>query len=345
MNHLRAKSLGIFVLLTLTASPCLARTWTDKAGHEVEGNFVRINQGQVTIQAGRRMLQVPIAGLSDKDIAYLRKKVPKSKQGDLPAEVGVRTWTDIKGRAVEATFVRIDDNDGDPKVVLRRSKDQKEISVTVASLSPEDQAFLERESTPENTGHKLPLDPTAIPLLAGSGNNNNPTAPNNFPGPNNPAPPLQPFNSPFQQPQIPQQPAAPNFPQPIVPHIPPPVAVQPPVVVQPPIAQTFPQQPVHVPNQPFPMQPPVMAQPPAPPMAQQELFFCMKCKKQIPSNVKAGDSCPHCGTFFDYKESAGGHKEYAPASSWAFSSRFMVRMVIVVVSILGGALVKYMRGE
>jgi hypothetical protein len=335
----RAKSIGILLLLALTASPCLARTWTDKAGHEVEGTFVRINQGQVTIQAGRRTLQVPIAGLSDKDIAYLRKKVPKSKQGDLPAEVGVRTWTDIKGRAVEAAFVRIEDNDGDDaKVILRRSKDQKEITITLASLSPEDQAFLQRESTQENKGHQLPLDPMAIPLLASNGNN--PSAPNNFPVPNNPAPPaLQPFKPPFPQP------AAPNFPQPFVPHIPPPVAAQPPVIVQPPIAQTFPQQPVQVPSQPFPMQPPVMAQPPAPPMAQQELFFCMKCKKQIPANVKAGDSCPHCGTFFDYKESAGGHKEYAPASSWAFSSRFMVRMVIVVVSILGGALVKYMRGE
>lgn len=49
--------------------------------------------------------------------------------------------------------------------------------------------------------------------------------------------------------------------------------------------------------------------------ASQEVYVCTNCNKTLPSNIKAGDRCPHCRAFLAYEEGADGKKKYAAGSA------------------------------
>ena len=42
-----------------------------------------------------------------------------------------------------------------------------------------------------------------------------------------------------------------------------------------------------------------------------ELHSRSGCGKQLPSDIKAGDDCPHCGMYIAFKENADGTRTYA----------------------------------
>ncbi|HBH54661.1 MAG TPA: hypothetical protein DDY91_22480 [Planctomycetaceae bacterium] len=47
-----------------------------------------------------------------------------------------------------------------------------------------------------------------------------------------------------------------------------------------------------------------MPQFPAGPQLQQ-VKLCGKCNRELPSNLTAGDKCPHCGVFFNFDDTNG----------------------------------------
>jgi hypothetical protein len=83
--------------------------------------------------------------------------------------------------------------------------------------------------------------------------------------------------------------------------------------------------PIHIPAhaipQPnFPNIPaPQPVQPFNPPNGSELVAICEGCKRTIPDSIKAGDHCPHCGTYFEYEVNADGSRTYAPgheAGKW-----------------------------
>ncbi len=349
----RGVPIGVLLISGCLVADSYARTWTDKSGKEAEGTYVRVKDGRVVIQAGRRIVQVPIADLSPQDVEYVRKKLPKSRQDELPPLAEPRTWTDTKGRELEARFVSADKKDGELQVIVSKAKDGKVVTIPFAKLSDEDQAFVSQELAQQNKGNLLPPG-QAVPLAA------------NSPPQLAAAPPI------IQQPQFPTPPQmAPVAPQPpnaigpsvpIGPHRPrlphaptiPPIARQTPFPTQP-VQQPVPTpQPVQVP-QPIPTpQPAPVPQPPPQPVFNPQLanadgYYCGKCMKQVPSSVKAGDNCPHCGAFFEYKDNGAGNKEYAPitsyATNWEFTPRFYGKIGLLIGTAVAGFLAKLCAGN
>jgi hypothetical protein len=96
------------------------------------------------------------------------------------------------------------------------------------------------------------------------------------------------------------------------------------------------------PNPPFPqtgMNTPNVATSP-PPTFQTTEKCCSKCRKPVPANAKAGDTCPHCGITWDYEEGADGK-----VVSWSSNYRTgkIVGGIVGFVIVIVGLLVKLFR--
>lgn len=70
----------------------------------------------------------------DKAVDELLKTTP-----DLPVG-GARTWTDLEGRTIEATYISANST----KVTIRRESDGRKFSLLISKLSKEDQQYIEK---------------------------------------------------------------------------------------------------------------------------------------------------------------------------------------------------------
>ncbi|MGC4004556.1 MAG: hypothetical protein QM811_16105 [Pirellulales bacterium] len=77
----------------------------------------------------------------------------------------------------------------------------------------------------------------------------------------------------------------------------------------------------------------------------QYVQICEGCKNEVPNSLKAGDSCPHCGVFFE-RDTKGG-RATAP-SSFSLSGRGMGKLIYFgIAGIVGvvGFIIRKLNGE
>lgn len=139
------------LFLTLFCEPLSARVWTDNEGREIKAVYIRVKGQKVVLKKGKQIIKVSFANLSVKDRRYVARELDKRGQGDkLPPTGKLRTWTDAKGKTVEAQFVRFLDN----KVILW--KDGKTFKIDFEKFSPVDRKYVRDGMAISGTDDKLP---------------------------------------------------------------------------------------------------------------------------------------------------------------------------------------------
>ena len=60
------------------------------------------------------------------------------------------------------------------------------------------------------------------------------------------------------------------------------------------------------------------------------VFYCTRCKEEVPEQVGAGANCPHCGAYFGSATNADGSETEANPPQ-GFSMRFWGPAILIVV--------------
>lgn len=140
------------IVAVLLAAPAAAREWTDKHGHSTSADFVRIHEDDVILMRGKKVHRVPFAEFCPDDQEYIRTLLAKKgKEHLVPVDAPLRTWTDNRGRGIEAQLVRVDD---EQTVVLRGAKKMHEIAFD--KFSAADRAYLRAELAAQGKADSLP---------------------------------------------------------------------------------------------------------------------------------------------------------------------------------------------
>lgn len=337
---------GVFVLIAvvvLAASPAaLARTWTDDRGNKISAKFVRVHGGNVVLTRAGRVITVPFSNFSPADQDYIRSQLEANGQGSLvppaarrgassdgqphglrrvgpaamdedddatssadPEETtagsGVtRTWTDIRGRTMEAELVGVSGH----TVVLR--KDGRRVTYPLAGFSPADQEYIGAQqgsggigpgSMPEMPGFD-PADISGEPAEASSGDyGHEPDEEMDMsevdaePSHEYGRPPDEDHESEEDYGSTPEYAGSASGP-----HGPPEDHGQ---------GSSGPPMPRGRATTDIP--PPTgYATSPSKWMEEEEYAECGSCGREVPANLGAGDTCPHCGVKWDYEETADG---------------------------------------
>ena len=82
MTMRRIASVFSIVLVIVSATLVLARTWTDSSGtYKIEGEFVKLTDGKVDIRGhDGKVVHVPLEKLSDQDQKYVQKATSERKE-------------------------------------------------------------------------------------------------------------------------------------------------------------------------------------------------------------------------------------------------------------------------
>jgi hypothetical protein len=70
-----------------------------------------------------------------------------------------------------------------------------------------------------------------------------------------------------------------------------------------------------------------------------ETKTCDKCKKEVPNTSKAGDRCPHCGTYWGFEQGQDGTKTYAAG----YRPVKVIGGIIFLLALVGTGIKKFMR--
>ncbi|MCA9270760.1 MAG: hypothetical protein KDA41_19900, partial [Planctomycetales bacterium] len=132
--------LAVALAWFVSAQSLEARRWTDRRGRGVDATFVRLLGEEVVLQLSNgKVVKVPLASLSDPDIAFVR--------GSL-LDAGIRVWTDVSGRQVQAQYMRV----ADGKVYIKANGQTSPVEFT--DLSTADRLYV-REQLDEKSEQKL----------------------------------------------------------------------------------------------------------------------------------------------------------------------------------------------
>jgi hypothetical protein len=170
------KSLRLFLAaaLILCAAPAFSRTWTDRFGSVTEGKFIRRLDDEVILQRGTKIIRIRYFTLSDEDKEYIEKQTeakgnPSAKNAEDAPEVdtpvvrrprracGERTWTNDKGKKIQARLIRVE---GEIAILLR---DGGEVKAPLEHLSQADQDYIE-EQVPQHDGGAMSSDDSNSPF-------------------------------------------------------------------------------------------------------------------------------------------------------------------------------------
>jgi hypothetical protein len=164
------------------------RTWTDATGRKVEAKFVRVEDGEVTLDKAGQTLKVPLERFSSADQQYIREKTnsgnaaktsgpndakkeagnkePKSKATEAAAELRrAREWKLAAGGPFKARFERFFGQ----KVILVQGNKVRPVDFSL--LSSADRDFLRQNFEAQGKGDLVPkyVPPTTGPNSSGPG--------------------------------------------------------------------------------------------------------------------------------------------------------------------------------
>lgn len=147
--------LPVFVwLCALSASAQDSREWTDKGGKKLTGTFIELTEEEnVKIKGsdGKEYV-IPLSVFVDEDQQYVKQmgsnesKPAPAPKGDLEDD---RLWTDFRGQALTAHYVRMQDG----YVVLMRGNKGQPVSFYV--LSQKDQDWLRKQLSLRGEANKI----------------------------------------------------------------------------------------------------------------------------------------------------------------------------------------------
>lgn len=370
---------GLAAAVLLVNSTADARTWTDRNGNQVRGEFVRIHEGKVVISHAGKVDLYPFDAFSEEDQDYVREKLEAKGQGHLvPPKVGggtsgrsvvggpdgsdgeapepdvEREWTDKNGRKMEAQFVRVS---GDKAEFI---KNGQEVSFAFFDFSLADQNYLRaylvsrgRESEIPNRQSGSGFSPMeGMPggmeemyddMEEMYGDMEGMPGGSGYPGASG---------------------GRSGYPRP------PRVSVHPPSMPTPPsygsggypgaggpdlspdLSSGY-----TPPSYPSPTTPsytpPSITRPSTPSTsdyasglgAQKEVvsYMCESCKAILPSTVKVGDKCPSCGVYFAFGEDEFGNRTTAKPRIFTGALNIFFGVVVIVVAL--GVLVAKLSGS
>jgi hypothetical protein len=104
MRHVTSLVLLSVALLGGAVSPASARTWTDRAGRQLEADFVAFADGKVEIKrkSDGKTFHVPLERFSDADQAFVRSQAKRGVPPDGSPEAWATDWpTFVKRLSVE----------------------------------------------------------------------------------------------------------------------------------------------------------------------------------------------------------------------------------------------------
>lgn len=363
----------------LLARPLVARTWTDSKGRTLEAEYAGLQGERVQLrQPDGKMLEVPLANFSAADQAFVRQQTGSeaspapSAPAPAPAAGGeFREWTDRSGRKVTAKLERLQ---GETAVLATR--EGQVFNVPMANLSEGDQQLVKGQPG-ASPAPSTPAAPLPMPGAAPYPTAPYPTAPYPTPPTTSPMPMAVPAGTspyptpPSAKPMMPTMPSpmtAPGATSPYPGTAPMPMTAPMPTTA--PMPMTAPSATTPYPGTapmpmtaPSPMTAPMPMTAPSPtasypggpsPMTTPspmfvEVYECSKCRKPLPTSVKAGDSCPHCGAYLAYSEGPGGNRQYASPSFSGGSMRGLIKLgvfvVVLIASAIGWAIKKMNGGE
>jgi hypothetical protein len=61
------------------------------------------------------------------------------------------------------------------------------------------------------------------------------------------------------------------------------------------------------------------------------VFYCTKCKKEVPESNGAGSSCPHCGAYFRTATNADGSDSQVDPTVAEYPMRFWGPVLLVLI--------------
>ncbi len=320
--------LAACVFLVLVPSTADARTWTDRKGNQIRGEFVRIHEGEVILKQAGKVGRYPFHEFSQEDQDYVREALEAKGQGHLvPPKVGggsagrpvvgegegtdgeasepdiEREWTDKTGRTMEVRFVGMSGDN------VKFIKDGQEVSFAFFDFSLADQNYLKallvsqgRESQIPNRQSGSGFSPMeGMPggmeemygdmegMPGGSGYPGASGGPSGYPRP-------------------------------------PRVSVLPPSV---------PTQPSYTPPSYTPPSIPSASDHASGPEFEKEVYYyCTGCNATLPSSVGVGDRCPSCGVYFAYGEDEFGNRTAAKPGKHTMAFSILLVVVGTIVALV-----------
>jgi len=322
--------IGVFTLCVPTVE---ARNWTDTSGNRITADYVRVHEGLVILRQGSRLIKCPYEQFSEEDKAYIRQQMEGENSGlrkrsseeqdlgettsaeETGSDYELRTWTDVQGRRLLATYS--DFVAGDIELV----KDGSRVTYPYNLFSAADQAYVDAQLRSQGREDEIPAKATGpdeggpmgteaapdeeapTPYYTEPGSDSSAdeydvTVTSRAPRHEGTSPP------PMGMPSSPPSYSPPSMPPSMASSMPP---SMPPSMV-PSMPPTTPPSMHHTPR-------PSMPSPgPSPSYGAPQMVYskeCMKCKKELPASTKIGDTCPGCGVKFEFEEDADG--EYRDA--------------------------------
>jgi hypothetical protein len=145
MSYFRLCLATALILLPTLVHAGESRSWTDRQGRQIEAEFVRVFNGTAILKQGTRILSVPLNNLSEADQAFVNndgeappEEVAQPTPLDAPTAPEKRTWTDLNGNQIEATFVRLHAS----QVVLEAGGRVK--SLDIEKFTDDDHAYVKQ---------------------------------------------------------------------------------------------------------------------------------------------------------------------------------------------------------
>ncbi len=320
-------------LLWASSTAAGARTWTDAAGNKVNGDFVRIYNGVVVLKVGTRVIQVPFYGLSREDQNYLRDKLTaEGKRSLVPPPMEDQSPAGGAPPVVQPqvpeppSAVPVPGVPPAGSVAPAPPPPPPPPSPPPASRLPD---VIQPQSVPNTTGY-LPVSPrppgAPVPVITSQ-----------------PQPATQPpsASSPPRSGEPAAEPPSGSSPSPATYGSPPSRATN-----STPSTPTYGTNPT--PSVGTSSMPSVGTNPtpsdgtsaPSPYSTSTDsdswVKVCGQCGQQVPSNLTAGDRCPHCGTYFNYDQTNGRR-------SSGGSGRIPIRFLVYIGVAVAAGLVELIR--
>ncbi len=347
----------LWALAVVFALPSFAnaRKWVDVAGNQISADYVRVHEGEVILRQGARIIKCPYDKFSELDKAYLRDQMeaerkksrgrtginqiggpvaPDETDGDARE---LRTWQDLQGRKILAQYT------GFSGGRIELLKEGRRVSYPYVGFSAADQSYVAQILISEGRVDEIPKK-----KKEGEGGSGEGVASDE--GDYGGGGPMGgsragrgPMGGGFSPPEPDFEVAGPpSFEPPS--HTPP--SFEPPSFDGPDMAGMG--GPRHgsmgspMPDFESSHGPGNDIGGPGPghgsPSMMGEVSICSSCKEEVPASIGAGDDCPHCGVRFDYEEKSDGSREYAGWSLSGRGRRGVVKLVILGVCLVFGAL-------
>ena len=139
-------------VLSVLAQNETLHPWTDSQGRTLQASFISLDSEKVTIKWNGQLVPIPLASLSpdSQNLAkQLASQMSAAKPAVSPNKNQLHSWTDVKGRTLQARFVQLFAG------TLTIEWNGQMVPLPMSSLSPQSQALANQLSSADIPQPKL----------------------------------------------------------------------------------------------------------------------------------------------------------------------------------------------